>query len=51
MFIFNRVGQIEESTFEVAVKMNVANLVGGGSTDIRFAAFEMLKNKIACSGY
>ena len=32
---FNRVGQIEESIFEVAVKMNVANLVGGGSTDIR----------------
>ena len=39
---FNRVGQIEESIFEVAVKMDVANLVGGGSTDIRFAAFELL---------
>ena len=34
---FARAGHIEESIFEVAVKMgDAANLVGGGSTDIRF---------------
>ena len=34
---FARAGHIEESVFEVAVKMgDAANLVGGGSTDIRF---------------
>ena len=43
---FNRVGQIEESIFEVAVKMDVANLVGGGSTDIRSAAFEMCLSRL-----
>ena len=32
---FVRVGHIEESIFEVAVKMDAANYVGGGSTDIR----------------
>ena len=46
--LFDRVGQIEESIFEVAAKMDVSNLVGGGSTDIRFAAFEMCFNKIPC---
>ena len=34
--LLTRVGQIEESIFEVSMKTDVAAFVGGGTTDIRF---------------